>query len=59
MHLLHFGVNTLNLRVNFDREEQKKLEELKKVYGLKQNTELIRFLITKSHKEDVLPNSQK
>jgi len=41
----------MNLRVNFDREEQKKIEELKSVFGLKQNTELIRFLITKIHKE--------
>lgn len=41
----------MNLRVNFDREEQKKIEDLKNVYGLKQNTELIRFLITKIHKE--------
>jgi hypothetical protein len=41
----------LNLRVNFDKDEQKKIEDLKKVFGLKQNTELIRFLVTKSHKE--------
>lgn len=41
----------MNLRVNFDREEQQKLEDLKKLFGLKQNTELIRFLITKTYKE--------
>jgi hypothetical protein len=45
------GYCHMNLRVNFDREEQKKLEDLKKIFGLKQNTELIRFLITQSHKE--------
>jgi len=42
----------MSFRVNFDNDEEKKLEELKKVYGLKQNTELIRFLITKLHKEE-------
>jgi hypothetical protein len=42
----------MNLRVDFDKEEQQKLEDLKKIFGLKQNTELIRFLITKSHKEN-------
>jgi hypothetical protein len=41
----------MNLRVNFDRAEQKKIEDLKNVFGLKQNTELIRFIITKMHKE--------
>jgi len=41
----------LNLRVNFDKDEQKKIEDLKKRFGLKQNTELIRFLITKIHEE--------
>ena len=41
----------MSFRVNFDSAEEKKLEDLKKVYGLKQNTELIRFLITKLHKE--------
>ncbi len=46
----------LNLRVNFDRDEQQKLEDLKKVFGLKQNTELIRFLITKLHKETCSSN---
>ncbi len=42
----------MNLRINFDKEEQQKLEELKKVFGLKQNTELVRYLITQSHKEN-------
>ncbi len=42
----------MSFRVNFDSAEAKKMEDLKKIYGLKQNTELIRFLITKSHKEE-------
>jgi hypothetical protein len=41
----------MNLRVNFDEEEMQKLADLKKTIGIKQNTELIRFLVTKSHKE--------
>jgi hypothetical protein len=36
----------MSLRVNLNEEETRKLEELKKRYGLRQATELVRLLIT-------------
>jgi len=40
-----------NLKLVFDGEEDQKIEDLKKEYGVKQTTELIRLLITLKHKE--------
>jgi hypothetical protein len=39
------------LSVEFDSEELEKIEDLKSDYGIKQTTELIRFLLTKEWKE--------
>jgi hypothetical protein len=39
------------LSVEFDSDELLKIEDLKNDYGIKQTTELIRFLLTKEWKE--------
>lgn len=39
------------LNMDFDKDEDSRIEALKKEYGIKQTTELIRFLITARYKE--------
>jgi hypothetical protein len=39
------------LRIEFDDGEMEKINGLKERYGIKQNTELIRFIITKEYNE--------
>jgi len=38
------------VKIEFDKDEYEKVEALKREYGLKQTTELIRFLITVQYK---------
>ncbi len=38
------------VKLEFDKDEYEKIEALKREYGLKQTTELIRFLITSHYK---------
>jgi len=40
-----------SLKLVFDIDEDQKIDELKKEYGVKQTTELIRLLITQRYKE--------
>ncbi len=44
------------LNMDFDLEEDKALEFLKYEYGIKQTTELIRFLIRQAHKKFLKEN---
>jgi hypothetical protein len=37
--------------MDFDSEEDKRIDALKQEYGIKQTTELIRFLITSQYRE--------
>jgi len=40
-----------SLKLVFDTEEDLKIDALKKEYGVKQTTELIRFLLTSKYRE--------
>lgn len=50
---------TLSFRMNLDELEQKKVEDLKKFYGVKANTELIRLLINDAWKASVCVETSK
>lgn len=41
----------MKLNMVLDEEESEKLNRLRKFYGIKQGTELVRFLITRAAKE--------
>ncbi len=41
------------IRVSLDKESNEKINRLKKYYGIKKNTELIRLLITEKFREIV------
>jgi len=41
----------MSLRVNLNEEETRKLEAIKRRYGLRQATELVRLLITLHYEE--------
>lgn len=47
-----------HVKLILDDTEQMKVKELKTVYGLKANSELVRFLITEAYKE-VLKSREK
>lgn len=44
------------LKMEFDDKELRKVDALKELYGIKQNTELVRFIITKEYNDKVKPN---
>ena len=44
--------------MDFDKDEDQTIVALKKEYGIKQTTELMRFLIKQSHREILKTTSQ-
>lgn len=49
----------LELRVHLEEEFQEKIKMVKNYYGIKNNTELIRFLITERYREITENKSKK
>ena len=47
-----------SLKLVFDVDEDQKIVDLKKEYGVKQTTELIRLLLTLKHKEILEHNTK-
>ncbi|MGQ4876040.1 MAG: hypothetical protein ACP6IY_18395 [Promethearchaeia archaeon] len=43
----------IEIRVRLDKDFKDKIEKLKKFYGIKNNTELIRLLITEKYRDIV------
>lgn len=53
---MHTYLSMSRLNMDFDDEEDESIFTLKKEYGIKQTTELMRFLIRQNYKEIVRSN---